>query len=51
VIIAQLAALLRERGHEVETSFGQSDFRYDVAVRPPSERRHWLGIIVDTGIP
>jgi hypothetical protein len=48
VVVAQVAAKLRDRGYEVETDIGQSDFRCDLAVRVPGERRYRLGILIDT---
>ena len=48
VVILRLAARLRKRGYEVELNVGQSGFRCDLAVRKPAERRHRLGIMVDT---
>jgi hypothetical protein len=47
-VIAQLAERLRQKGYEVETDVGQSGFRCDLAVRARGERRHRLGILVDT---
>jgi hypothetical protein len=48
ILVEQVAARLRQRGYEVETDIGQSDFRCDLAVRVPGERHYRLGILVDT---
>ena len=48
VVILQLTARLREAGYEVEHNVGQSGFRCDLAVRGKGDRRHLLGILVDT---
>jgi DNA polymerase III delta prime subunit len=48
IVVQQVAARLRQRGYEVETDVGQSDFRCDLAVRVPGERYYRLGILVDT---
>ena len=48
IVIAQLAGRLRQRGYEVDHDVGQSGFRCDLAIRPATERRYRLGILVDT---
>jgi superfamily I DNA and/or RNA helicase len=48
IVIAQLAARLRERGYEVDTNVGQSGFRCDLAIRARGDHRYRLGILVDT---
>jgi DNA polymerase III delta prime subunit len=48
IVVAQLAARLRDLSYEVDTSVGQSGFRCDLAVRVRGERRYRLGIMVDT---
>jgi hypothetical protein len=48
VVVQQLAAELRRRGHEVDLGVGQSGFRCDLAVRRAGAGRYRLGILVDT---
>jgi predicted DNA-binding WGR domain protein len=47
-VVTQIAASLREKGHQVDTSVGMSHFRCDLAVRSQHENRYRLGILVDT---
>lgn len=48
VIVAQLAEALRDRGYEVRTGIGCSDFRVDAAVVDAKDKgRYILGIICD----
>lgn len=47
-VVEQLAGALRERGHAVDLSVGQSKFRCDLAVRGSSDGLYQLGILVDT---
>lgn len=46
-VVAQLAAALRERGHEVDEQVGQSRFRCDLAVRDGGQA-YRLAVLVDT---
>ena len=46
-VLVQLAAALRERGHQVDEQVGQSRFRCDLAVRGQGET-YQLGVLVDT---
>lgn len=48
IVITEMAALLRERGFDVDLDVGQSGFRCDLAVRGKGEPRYRLGIMVDT---
>jgi predicted DNA-binding WGR domain protein len=48
VVVRQLSAALRERGHLVDEQVGQSRFRCDLAVRDPVLPSYALGILVDT---
>jgi hypothetical protein len=48
VVVSQLAGALAARGYVVEEGVGMSHFRCDLAVRRHGERRHRLGLLVDT---
>jgi predicted DNA-binding WGR domain protein len=48
VVVTQIAAALRERGHVVDEQVGQSRFRCDLAVRDASGQCYAAGILVDT---
>ncbi len=48
IVITDMAARLRERGHEVDLNVGQSGFRCDLAIRGKDEQLYHLGIMVDT---
>ncbi|MFF5180667.1 DUF4011 domain-containing protein [Micromonospora sp. NPDC000316] len=43
----EVAAALRERGHEVRTSHGLSDFTVDIAVRTPGTPRWQVAVMLD----
>ncbi|MET7876171.1 DUF4011 domain-containing protein [Micromonospora profundi] len=43
----EVAAALRERGHEVRTSHGLSDFTVDIAVRKPGAPRWQVAVMLD----
>ncbi|MEU8082368.1 DUF4011 domain-containing protein [Micromonospora sp. NPDC049101] len=43
----EVAAALRERGHEVRTSHGLSDFTVDIAVRRPGAPRWQVAVMLD----
>ncbi|MGW0216822.1 DUF4011 domain-containing protein [Micromonospora chokoriensis] len=43
----EVAAALRERGHEVRTSHGLSDFTVDIAVRSPGSPRWQVAVMLD----
>ncbi|SCF06544.1 Part of AAA domain-containing protein [Micromonospora coriariae] len=43
----EVAAALRERGHEVRTSHGLSDFTVDLAVRRPGAPRWQVAVMLD----
>ncbi|MBY8870477.1 DUF4011 domain-containing protein [Micromonospora sp. PLK6-60] len=43
----QVAAALRERGHEVRTAHGLSDFTVDIAVRRPGATRWQVAVMLD----
>ncbi|NJC12664.1 hypothetical protein F4558_002490 [Micromonospora profundi] len=43
----EVAAALRERGHEVRTSHGLSDFTVDIAVRKPGSPRWQVAVMLD----
>jgi predicted DNA-binding WGR domain protein/DNA polymerase III delta prime subunit len=47
-IVAQIAEVLRQRGHAVDEYVGQSRFRCELAVRDPATGQYRLGILVDT---
>ncbi|HSV83710.1 MAG TPA: AAA domain-containing protein [Ramlibacter sp.] len=47
-VVAQLAAALRERGHQIDEQVGQSRFRCDLAVRDGDACSYRLGVLVDT---
>ncbi|MEV1142276.1 DUF4011 domain-containing protein [Micromonospora sp. NPDC049799] len=43
----EVAAALRDRGHEVRTSHGLSDFTVDIAVRRPGSPRWQVAVMLD----
>lgn len=43
----EVAAALRDRGHEVRTSHGLSDFTVDIAVRKPGSPRWQVAVMLD----
>ncbi|SCF10208.1 DUF4011 domain-containing protein [Micromonospora chokoriensis] len=43
----EVAAALRDRGHEVRTSHGLSDFTVDLAVRSPGSARWQVAVMLD----
>ncbi|MEU1745797.1 DUF4011 domain-containing protein [Micromonospora arida] len=43
----EVAAALRDRGHEVRTSHGLSDFTVDIAVRTPGSPRWQVAVMLD----
>ncbi|MGN9778078.1 DUF4011 domain-containing protein [Micromonospora sp. H33] len=43
----EVAAALRDRGHEVRTSHGLSDFTVDIAVRAPGSPRWQVAVMLD----
>ncbi|WCN79211.1 DUF4011 domain-containing protein [Micromonospora sp. LH3U1] len=43
----EVAAALRDRGHEVRTSHGLSDFTVDIAVREPGSPRWQVAVMLD----
>ncbi|MET8258208.1 DUF4011 domain-containing protein [Micromonospora sp. NPDC005205] len=43
----EVAAALRDRGHEVRTSHGLSDFTVDIAVRRPGSSRWQVAVMLD----
>ncbi|MEU4399633.1 DUF4011 domain-containing protein [Micromonospora orduensis] len=43
----EVAAALRQRGHEVRTSHGLSDFTVDIAVRTPGTPRWQVAVMLD----
>ena len=47
-VVAQLAAALRARGHQVDEQVGQSRFRCDLALREGEGQNYRLGVLVDT---
>ena len=48
-VAAQLADVLRRRGHAVDERIGQSRFRCDLGIRDPAGGDHYaLGVMVDT---
>ncbi|MEU8209408.1 DUF4011 domain-containing protein [Micromonospora sp. NPDC049044] len=46
-IRTEVATALRERGHEVRTSHGLSDFTVDIAVRSPGSTRWQVAVMLD----
>lgn len=44
----EVAAALRDRGHEVRTSHGLSDFTVDLAVRRPGSARWQVAVMLDS---
>ena len=44
----EVAAAIKERGHEVITGYGLSDFTVDIAVRAPESQRWQVAVMLDS---